>query len=48
MKTNAKAIPMARFMPKPPLFFIDDKDNPKKVRMITETGIDVLWYNSLR
>lgn len=43
-KTNKKAnaIPKAKFKPKPPRFFSEDKDNPKNVRMIMETGIDVL------
>lgn len=44
---NAKAIPKARFSPSPPRFFCEDKDNPKKVKIIIENGIDVLWYSSL-
>ena len=42
-KTNMKAkeIPSARFIPRPPLFFCEDKDNAKKVRIIIETGIAV-------
>lgn len=40
--TKAKAIPSARLSPNPPRFFADDKLTPKMVRMITETGIEVL------
>ena len=42
-KTNAKAIPRAKLRPKPPRFFSEAKDSPKNVRIITETGIEVLW-----
>ena len=40
-KTKAKAIPMARFIPKPPRFFCDASAKPKTVRIMTEKGIEV-------
>ena len=39
---NAKAIPNARLSPNPPRFFCDDNDNPRNVKIIIETGIEVL------
>ena len=41
-KTKASAIPMARFAPSPPRFFWEDNESPKKVNMMTESGIEVL------
>lgn len=39
--TNANAIPMAKFIPKPPLFFCEESESAKKVRIMIETGIAV-------
>lgn len=39
---KAKAIPMARFIPSPPLFFWEERDSAKKVSMTTDAGMEVL------
>ena len=41
--TNTKAsdIPIAKFAPKPPRLFCEDKDSAKKVSRIIDTGIEV-------
>ena len=40
-KTNANEIPMAKFIPKPPLFFCEESECAQKVRIMIETGIAV-------
>ena len=36
---KAKAMPIARFQPMPPLFFLDDRATPIMVRMTADKGI---------
>ena len=38
---NAKAIPIAKLTPNPPLFFCEAKESAKKVKITIETGIEV-------
>lgn len=42
-KTKAKAIPMARLSPMPPLLFSEERDIAKMVRIMMATGIEVRW-----
>lgn len=41
-KINAIEIPIARFIPSPPLFFCEESESAKNVRITIETGIEVL------
>lgn len=42
-KIKANEIPIAKLTPSPPLFFCDDRESARNVRIIMETGIEVLW-----
>lgn len=40
--TKAKEIPIAKLIPRPPLFFWEERESARKVSTIIETGIEVL------
>lgn len=48
IKVKASTIPIAKFKPIPPLFFCEEIESAKMLKMKIETGIAVLVCNSLR